>query len=766
MAGPAPKLATVWREWRRFRGAVEAMVAGRWAPGRVAPAEVFPWLEQALIAGVFLGVAVAVWTGRANRPDLAVMAARGLLGAIVGGLLGTCAAWTWAVEARGRPVGPPERVRPLWDRWLDGGAPEPEEETEPPPAAAVLVEPGPPGVVPERARVRPRFVSADSGESLPLEDEVGPLLAGGERGAVRIVGEAGAGKSTALRHLARLVPPGAAVRVLDDPDPKEVAAAAARGLVLYSAADASYPKHRATYRLASWGEDERIEYLLGGDRRRCASVMDRLKRGKADWDWLGGSPELWRVVLDRMAAEESIDSLRQALRVELGTRLAEGELRRMVQSDCRAALLAQGGSTRPGNLVRRDCPDGVLLRLIRHRPVRLLLAAESMATELEGYAECAFLGERLPRDLVREVASLVTDDLRALARLRICVASGPRSQQPTAASLLHATGIGWRPDGSPLPRMAGAYLEGAAWAGAHLVCADLNGADLSEADLAGAVLDRALLQGARLVRARLRGASLEGVYADRADLSHADLASVRAGHSCFARAVLKAADLEGAWLRGARLWAADLTGARLARADLALADLEGADVAGADLAGAVLAGARLRGLKLSRARCAGARFAGADLSGCDLEGLELPAPDFEDADLRGALLTGSRMPGADFRGADLRDAGLAEVAWEGANLGRADLRGASFHLGSSRSGLVGSPIACEGSRTGFYTDDYDDQGFKAPEEIRKADLRGADLRGAKVDRVDFYLVDLRGARFDAEQARHFRRCGAILESRA
>ena len=40
---------------------------------------------------------------------------------------------------------------------------------------------------------------------------------------------------------------------------------------------------------------------------------------------------------------------------------------------------------------------------------------------------------------------------------------------------------------------------------------------------------------------------------------------------------------------------------------------------------------------------------------------------------------------------------------------------------------------------------YKEQGFKAPEEIRKADLRRADLRGARILETDFYLVDLRGA---------------------
>jgi uncharacterized protein YjbI with pentapeptide repeats len=150
------------------------------------------------------------------------------------------------------------------------------------------------------------------------------------------------------------------------------------------------------------------------------------------------------------------------------------------------------------------------------------------------------------------------------------------------------------------------------------------------------------------------------------------------------------------------------------------------------------------------------------LQHCDLEGLDLPGANFQRADLHGAYLTGSRMAGACFRDAVLSETGLADVDWEGADLRGADLRGATFHLGSSRSGLVFSPIACEGSRTGFYTDDYEEQHFQPPEQIRKANLCGADLRGARTDEVDFYLVDLRGASYDDEQGLHFRRCRAIL----
>ncbi len=67
-----------------------------------------------------------------------------------------------------------------------------------------------------------------------------------------------------------------------------------------------------------------------------------------------------------------------------------------------------------------------------------------------------------------------------------------------------------------------------------------------------------------------------------------------------------------------------------------------------------------------------------------------------------------------------------------------------------------------GSRTGFYTDEYRDQPYRPPEEIRKANLCGSELRGALVGEVDFYLVDFRGAKFTADQAARFRRCGAIL----
>lgn len=65
--------------------------------------------------------------------------------------------------------------------------------------------------------------------------------------------------------------------------------------------------------------------------------------------------------------------------------------------------------------------------------------------------------------------------------------------------------------------------------------------------------------------------------------------------------------------------------------------------------------------------------------------------------------------------------------------------------------------------TGFYTEELEQLHFRRPEEIRKAALCGADLRGANLNGVDFYLVDLRGARLDPEAVKQARQTGAILD---
>jgi uncharacterized protein YjbI with pentapeptide repeats/energy-coupling factor transporter ATP-binding protein EcfA2 len=615
-------------------------------------------------------------------------------------------------------------------------------------------------IEPRRALVKPRVSAAEGGETLLLEEEIQRLVREAIPGAVALLGPPGSGKSTALQHLAAVLPPDAGVALLDDARSEEVREAAREGLVVYTDMAKQAGAHRAAYRLAAWAQDDFIEYLLAGHKDRCASVMCRLR--PTDRALFGGVPELWRIVLDCLAGDESIPGARQALHWHLETYLLDTDLLERARSACLSAVAtASGDQLAALEKLAKPGFGRELVRTLRQPAVQQLLAAERIAADLRGEADCDCLALRLPRDLVKAAASLLADDPRAVDHLHRLLAAPPWSHA-MAASLLHATGIGWVPKSEAPSSLTGAYLDGICWPGVVLAHANLSHADLSDADLREADLTNADVGNADLSRARLRRARLHSLYAVGAQLAHADLSSARAGQARFDRADLEGADLGDAELQGASFEGAPLTRAGFQGADLRQASLSEAEIAGADFSGADLRGACLAGLRLREANFRGAQFAGADLQGADLEYMDLPGADFENAVLNEALLTGSVIPGGNFTHAWLKGARLAEVDWEGAVLCGADLTGATFHMGSSRSGLVFSPIASEGSRTGFYTDDYDEQGYKAPEEIRKANLCIADLRGARLHGVDFYLVDLRGARCDPDQEEHFRRCGAIL----
>ncbi len=706
----------------------------------------FPWIEHSA-ANVIVGGWLVCVVGRAFP-----LGVSGFMPAVFAGVLGV--AWL----ALGRNSGIRELVASpdlgeidLWDIWFDEDHGRQEEEEE------------------ERISesfVRPRVRPPGGGESLPLAETIGPVLASQERGAIRISGPDGSGKTAALNYLARLIPAHMMVTYLERPDPIVLAQASHQGLVVFEfeSSDA-WPNLIGELTLAPWGRDEWIEYLLAGDRSRCASVMTRLAACGREGDLLDGIPELWAIALDIMADDELIDDPRQALRIELDRRLPEPVLRKQIEADC-LAVLAMHGKSHPHRMerLRRHNPDEPLFRLIRHRATQLLLAADHVEDALEQGIKCKALADPLPRDLVEEVAHRIARRPELVARLVELSTGLDETIHPMVASLLHALRIGWKP-GRPTPCLRGAYLENASWPAIVLTDADMRDVELSGADLWGGQFDRARMGGARLSSADLRNASLCGSQLERADLSNARLARTRAKDCRFESAMLARADLECALLDRAILLSANLRDAKLARASLVGGDLSDAEIDGADFSGADLSGAVMSGLKLTTARFDGARFTGANLFHADLEGIVLPRTDLSNANLRQAMLTGSVLPGANLRGANLRAAGLAEVEWEGADLRGADLREVAFHLGSSRSGLVGSPIACEGSRTGFYSDDYNEQDFKSPEEIRKANLVGVDLRGANIDGVDFYLVDLRGAKVDPKQIPHLRSCGAILASR-
>ena len=585
------------------------------------------------------------------------------------------------------------------------------------------------------------------------------------KGLVHLVGPRGSGKSAALSHLAEVLPPDLNVELFDADAPLEWAVLSAhRGLVVLAGRRRLDLPHLAAFEMAPWGDDDFIEYLLTVRKDRCASVMGRLKAASPH-GFPGGVPELWSVVLDEMIELESLATAAEALRHWLAARLGDPYFRKLVTDYCLHRALAgraDDGWAEPPPCFRRV--DDRVWRLVGHEPVQRILAAQRIVWDLAEGAGRDHLHKRLPPGVLAEVASLVAFREPAMGELRWVVQDRhDRAAHSAAATILHASGTGWRPEaGACKPKLCGAALGGARWAGVDLAGADLTGADLRGATLDDARLDDAAAAQAELRGASLRGASLNRLHASDVCLADAKLSSARAAGADFTSADLRGADLSGAVLKYARLVGADLRGASLRAAVLRSAVLMNTRLDCADLSSADLADARLTAVSLRSAGLSGASFRTARLQRCDLQGVEIAEANFQQADLTESDLAGSALGGANLWGAVLRGAGLADVRWEGADLRGADFTGASFHTGSSRSGLVNSVIASEGTRTGFYTDEYDAREYKPPEEIRKAALCGADLRGAKVFETDFYLVDLRGARYSSEQGTHFKRCGAIL----
>jgi hypothetical protein len=67
-------------------------------------------------------------------------------------------------------------------------------------------------------------------------------------------------------------------------------------LVIYSAPTKHPLDDSVELRLAPWGTDEFIEYLLATNRPRVKSVMARLEHDPHR-RLIGGAPELWRPIL-------------------------------------------------------------------------------------------------------------------------------------------------------------------------------------------------------------------------------------------------------------------------------------------------------------------------------------------------------------------------------------------------------------------------------------------------------------------------------------
>jgi uncharacterized protein YjbI with pentapeptide repeats len=586
-----------------------------------------------------------------------------------------------------------------------------------------------------RAPVRPRVQVRAGGIARLLEEEIAELLLAGEQVVVRLHGPWGSGKTTALEHLAAVFAGDPRVTVSDGPGPGAngssdggYAVVRVTAMLATTPVAAPPPPGVRAWTLAPWTDDDCLEYLRAAQAARIAAAWSAWRASDADHD-LRQWPRLCRRVLDALADAPAPADALQALRSVCGGRAVRDEPIAM------AALqryLASDPPWRPAEREQRE--------LLRSRTGCAALAAERLLHLAELDAPFPLAAMTWQPQLALAVRAALQQEPELGERL--ATAARRERHGVLALSLLAIALPGHRPDGAMLRDLAHAPLAFLDLRGRTLG-GDLTRVHLARANLDGAVLDDCVLCAATLRGATAAGASLRRVHADG-----------------LVAPVLRADGLvaEGARFVAALLPSASLRAARLAYADFTRANLLDADLTGADLDHATLAHCDLRRTALHRAwlRCADCTRVLA--AGVDWLGLRAPSSDWTSADL-----TAARLPGAALPGASLRNCRLARVDLDGADLRAADLRGATFHLGNARSGLVGSEIACEGSRTGFYTDESFEDLLREPESVRAANLCGADLRGANLDGVDLYLVDLRGARLDAAQREHARRCRAILD---
>jgi uncharacterized protein YjbI with pentapeptide repeats len=579
----------------------------------------------------------------------------------------------------------------------------------------------------------------------------------GQAGIIQMTGPTGSGKSVALDYLLATLPPGSFVAI--DNALIDMRDAPADKLVVATNSLPLRCECLATFAMSGWTFDDCTLYLSRVHPAQCRSVIDRLMMDETT-PLLEGTPRLIRIALDAMANDPSIETCSMALRKHLANRIPPDHRRGLAVLCLRSALKEKGG-IELDQLQALDDPH--VVNLLRHHTIRVLLAADRVAEKLADSQPTEELSETMPLELVKEIAFSARTRPKAIERLNAFLMSTDRRFDAMAASILLAVDPGWRPQSGQNLQLMEGYFADAKWRGIDLAGANLSGADFSQADLRDADLTNVLALGTIFITANFENSILTYGNFMSSDLTLASFLCCSGRYSIFDRATLEAANLQYSDFSHAAFHSARLTLASFARSALNFAKFSANDVQDADFDEAQLMGSRFKHVRLRDATFVGACFQGAIVRNCNLEGMHLPDANFFEADLTGSDFTGTRIPGGNFHGAKLANAGLAEIDWPGADLHGADLRGASFHMGSSRSGLVGSTIPCEGSRTGFYTDDYNDQDFKDPEEIRKANLRNADLRYADVEKTDFYLVDLRGAKLSPGHVEHFKRTGAILQ---
>ena len=235
---------------------------------------------------------------------------------------------------------------------------------------------------------------------------------------------------------------------------------------------------------------------------------------------LDGSPELWRIALDLLSAEESIETVGAALKWLIGMEFPAGHLRE--NAGCfSVAALTSSAPKETEDIFRRF--DLRARRLLCHRSIRYVLAAEALVNGMIGDGSAAMFTKMLPIDLLRYAAAVGRTQPGFADALIPVTRYGAFQAQINAANILHAMKIGWKPDGRHTAQLTDAHLEEALWPEVKLARCWGDRTHFERADLKRADFERSSLRHAYFNSACLRGAILREADASQADFTDADL---------------------------------------------------------------------------------------------------------------------------------------------------------------------------------------------------------------------------------------------------
>lgn len=517
--------------------------------------------------------------------------------------------------------------------------------------------------------------------------------------------------------------------------------------------------------IAPWDRDDLIQFMLATRPTHCGSILGRIP--SETFGLVRGGVSLWNGIVETMFSSPAENDFHRILVLMLRSRLPAaaptvGHDTMKWLGDQLLSAYSQASKSQMGDAIDKLAmlsDDPVYQSLLSISTLRLRIASERFAERLR-QSNKSILQAGHKSKLIIDVSKRLQGDLLVADFLKKCVYGKYAS---TAVSILSQIDPTWKPTKGKDYKFQNAYLSGASWAGSYLEGAKFGGATLTNMCLDESVLNDSILHFAQCDGVSMEDSCLRAVKANNASFVDSNFCRAEMRATSWQDCNFSRADFGNALLDESAFVRCDLrdTNFRSAvanRAQFCECNLRGSEFSDAELGSALFQGLDLRGTVWCRTN-----LNKTNLERAILDSLSMDQCNLYEANLFEANLSGTRMKETSLLRANLANTKLGDIDWENCDLREANLTGATFHYGSTRAGIVGSPYPSHGTRTGFYTDDREELHFKEPELVRKASLVGCDLRGARFHGVDFYLVDLRGAILDTMQRSLLASAGAILD---